>query len=327
MNRFFIFCVLLIFLLSNGVWASPQVESEITILCPWGVGSAENGLLLVLKPLLESETGKSVAIRWETGQGGIAATELAEKMPADGFHYFAGNQAMIMLDIKAEVSSPFRDKMMPVARLTNMTYVLSTSRKMANSAFTNYEELISYTQRNPREIHCGMLSRSGVDGLALEQIFPKNNVVPVQYDSGKQIMSELLNGNIQLWICGIGEIIGLIDRGDLIPLMVLDTHRLKSMPDVPCAKEYGLNMSVNSWCGIWAPVGAPPKETEIFASAIKRSMSNESWKKYLIWSSNNQHGGYMNQQQFENFIENEYGQYTALLTRKGLMKRFYGEMD
>lgn len=308
-------------------WAAQETEDVVTILCPWGVGSAEDGALFVLRPLLEQALNAPVSVQTEAGQGGAQGVEYAVQMPADGNHFFIGNQSMILLDIKAELGHPYRNSMTPLVRLTNMTYILAVSQKMATSAFQNYNELVSYAHRNPGEIICGVLSVSGVDGLALEQLFPQGDVVPKQFDSGKQVMEDLILDQIQLCICGVGEIIGLIDRGDLIPLMVLDSQRLKAMPDVPCAAEYGLEMKASTWIGIWAPAGSDAEKTERFAAAVQEAMKCEEWKRYLIWSSNDQHGGFMNQTQFERFIENEYGRYTALYTRLGRLKRFYGEMD
>ncbi|MDO5377657.1 MAG: tripartite tricarboxylate transporter substrate-binding protein [Clostridia bacterium] len=308
--------------------ADPGAGGEtIAIICPWGVGSVGDGMLCALKPLLEEKLDADVEIRYVEGEGGLRGVRYASEMPADGKHFIFITQSMVINDLKGKIEFPFREAFEPVARLTDAVYILSTSFDTACSLFGSYRDMLAYARSHPGGIACGALSLSGIDGLAMEKLFPDGIVTPVEYDSGKALTQAVLEGEVQMQICCAGEIMGLIERNDLIPLVVLSDERLAMLPDVPCTGELGLNAAVGTWSGLCAPAGTEKEKIERICSALSEIAEDPGWIRYLTMSSYNGRGAFLDTAGFERFLENEYGRYTAFLQQRGLLKRFYGEMD
>lgn len=300
---------------------------SLTIVCPWGVGSSEDDMLCALRPFLEERLNAEVRIINIEGAGGLNGVHDAAGMPADGRHLLFATQSMVLNDLKGRIEQPFRETFAPVARLTDAVYILSTSFETARSLFGSYLDMVNYVELNPGRIRCGTLSLSGIDGLALDKLFPEGGIIPAEYDSGKALTEALLDGDIQLELCCAGEIMGLIQRSDLIPLAVLSDSRLAMLPDVPCTAELGIDAAVSKWSAVFVPAGTDAEQTERLYHALGSISQDPDWVRYLTMSSYNERGAFLDADSFERFLENEYGRYTAFLSRRGLLKRFYGEMD
>lgn len=302
-------------------------RQTLTIVCPWGVGSVGDDMLCALSPLLEEKLGTDVEIRYVEGEGGLSGVYDAARMPADGKTLLFTTQSMVINDLKGKIAFPFREAFEPVARLTDAVYILSTSFDTACSLFGSYRDMLSYVRSNPGKVSCGALSLSGIDGLAMEKLFPDGMIVPVEYNSGKALTEAVLEGEVQMQICCAGEIMGLIERSDLIPLAVLSDTRLAMLPDVPCTAELGLDASVGKWSGLCTPAGTEREQIEAICDALAEIAEDPGWIRFLTMSSYNERGAFLDTAGFERFLENEFGRYTAFLQQRGLLGRFYGEMD
>ena len=71
-------------------------------------------------------------------------------------------------------------------------------------------------------------------------------------------MTGVMGGEVDMVVIGITNAVAQIQAGKVRGLAVLSNARVPSLPDVPTAKEAGIeNFEVTSWYGLLAPAGTP----------------------------------------------------------------------
>src|SRR5690606_2229299 len=81
---------------------------------------------------------------------------------------------------------------------------------------------------------------------------------PVHYKGGSEAMTDVIGGHADLFMSSMTQALPLIRGGQLRGLMVTSAERSEAAPDIPTAKEAGLEgVDVEQWWGILAPAGTP----------------------------------------------------------------------
>ena len=218
--------------------SSWEWERKVTIVCPWGVGGGADGTLRPLQTVLENELGVPVEIVNVEGAGGANGVNYAYKQPADGYTYMLGTQSLIMLDLQKILPMDFKAEFLPVSKLVHSILIVGSSAKAMEGKFTNFDEFIEYAKAQPQELSCGMLTATGADSVAMKQTLAgglgcdvtevEDYVKIVSYSSGSEMSSAMAGDHIHISISGVDEIKGLIDSGDIVPLISLSEERMSS---------------------------------------------------------------------------------------------------
>ena len=58
-------------------------------------------------------------------------------------------------------------------------------------------------------------------------------------------------------------------------------QRLAALPDIPSAKEVGINYQMSIWAGIFAPKGTPKEIVTKLSSALDKALDDSSVRKRL----------------------------------------------
>jgi Tripartite tricarboxylate transporter family receptor len=74
---------------------------------------------------------------------------------------------------------------------------------------------------------------------------------------------------------------GQIGSGAIKAYAVSANERLATPPDVPTAKEAGVNYQMSIWAGIFAPKGTPKAAVDKLAAALNKALDDASVKKRL----------------------------------------------
>jgi tripartite-type tricarboxylate transporter receptor subunit TctC len=63
--------------------------------------------------------------------------------------------------------------------------------------------------------------------------------------------------------------------------VVSANQRLAALPDIPSAKEAGINYQMSIWAGIFAPKGTPKEIIAKLAAALDKALDDPSVRKRL----------------------------------------------
>lgn len=305
-------------------------ERKVTLVCPWGVGGGADGTLRPLQPELEKVLGVPVEIVNVEGAGGANGIDFTNKQPADGYTYVLGTQSHIMLDLQKILPVDFREEFRPVAKLVHSINIIASSKKAMEGKYTNFNEFVTYAKEHPQELTCGMLTATGADSVSLKQTLAgglgcditevEKYVKIVNYSSGAELSSAMVGGHININITGADEIKGLIESGDIVPLISMSEQRMSSFPDIECTGEHNIDSYVGTWRGVLCRKDTPDAAVNAMAAAIKTAWDSAAYQDFMKNAGYLDRPGYADAAEMQTLIDEEYVTFEDYLKGAGLIQ-------
>jgi tripartite-type tricarboxylate transporter receptor subunit TctC len=98
-------------------------------------------------------------------------------------------------------------------------------------------------------------------------------VVDVPFNAA-QVVPSLLGGHVDAVVQLPGALAGLVKAGTVRALVALSGARDPFFPDVPTAREQGMNVSAELWRGVAVPKGTPPRIIARLEDAIRKTVAS-----------------------------------------------------
>ena len=274
----------IVMLMAMAVCASAEFkfERKIDIVCPWGVGGGADSTLRPMANLLQEILGVPVNVVNVEGAAGVNGVEYTYKQPADGYTFMLGTQSLFMQDMSGTTSMSFKEEFQPIDVLVHSINIIVASKKSLDKyGVTNWEELAAYANEHPFEVSVGMLTATGIDGASLGQAIGDMMLLETPYSGGSEVNSALVGGHCDLAITGTDEVAGLVESGDIVPLLALCENRMSIYPDMQCSGELGIESYMGPWRAIFAKKGTPQEAIDAMVAAIEEARVRPEWQEFL----------------------------------------------
>jgi tripartite-type tricarboxylate transporter receptor subunit TctC len=294
------------------------------------VGGGADGTLRPLQPLLQDILGVPVEIVNVEGAGGANGINFAYRQPADGYTYTLTTQSIILLDLQKILPFDYQKELTPVAKLVHSTNLLIASRRAMTGKYSNFREMVAYAKAHPQELSCGMLTATGQDSVSMKQTLAAalgvsipdvdKFIKTVSYGGGAELSAAMVGGHLTLGVAGAEEIRGLVESGDIVPLIAMSENRVSAVPDVPCTKELGINSYIGSWRAIYARTGTPQAAVDAMAAALKQAWDMPAYQDFMRQSGYLDRAGYATQQETLALQASEYTVFQQYLKDINILK-------
>jgi tripartite-type tricarboxylate transporter receptor subunit TctC len=96
----------------------------------------------------------------------------------------------------------------------------------------------------------------------------------VAYRGTGPAMNDLIGGHVDYFCEQSVSVTEQVKSGAIKAYAVSATERLASLPDVPTAKETGVNYVMSIWAGIFAPKGTPAPVVAKLADALDKALDD-----------------------------------------------------
>lgn len=252
--------LLLIGVMIAPVCAQSYPNKPIRLLLPYAAGGSADVLGRLIGQKLAERLGQPVVPENRAGAAGNISYEILATARPDG--YTIGLCSGVLTTspslYKKLNYDPIKD-FTPISLLAQMPLVLVIRPSLPA---TNLKELVDYARANPGKLNYASSGIGTPPQLATELLksLAKINVVNVAYKGAGQMMTALMGNEVDLVVLGSGAAMPGIQAGKVKALAVLRNSnvRLPSLPDVPTAKEAGIeNLDVASWFGMLVPAETP----------------------------------------------------------------------
>ena len=279
-------CLVLVVIMTLAIAACAgaefKFERKIDIVCPWGVGGGADSTLRPMASLLQEILGVPVNVVNVEGAAGVNGVEYTYKQPADGYTFMLGTQSLFMQDMAGTTSMSFKEEFQPIDVLVHSINIIVASKKSLDKyGVANWEELANYANENPFAVSVGMLTATGVDGASLGQAIGDMMLLETPYSGGSEVNSALVGGHCDLAITGTDEVSGLVESGDIVPLLALCENRMSIYPDMQCSGELGIESYMGPWRAIFAKKGTPQEAIDAMIAAIEEARVRPEWQEFL----------------------------------------------
>ena len=232
--------------------------------------------------LLQDKLGVPCEVQNVEGGSGVNGVEYTLKQPADGYTFMLGTQSLYLQDMMGNISVDFKTEMQPIDVLVHsINFIVASKSNMEKYGVSNWTELTKYIQEHPYEVTVGMMTATGVDGMCFEIATEGLEVSVVTYADGSEVNSDLAGGHVDLAVGGYDDVSGLIESGDVMPILVFCEHRLSIFPECECTADVGIDSYAGPWRAIFAKNGTPEGAMNALIAAIEEARQDPTWQQFL----------------------------------------------
>ena len=130
----------------------------------------------------------------------------------------------------------------------------------------------------------------------------------------------MVGGHININITGADEIKGLIESGDIVPLISMSEERMSSFPDIECTGEHNIDSYVGTWRGILCRKDTPDAAVNAMAAAIKTAWDSAAYQDFMKNAGYLDRPGYADAAEMQTLIDEEYVTFEDYLKGAGLIQ-------
>lgn len=247
------FCAALLVL--PAAQAQTYPTKTIRLILPFAGGTDTVGRLVAGK--MSEALGQQIVPDPRVGATGNIGFLAASKAPADGYTIVVGAVPVLTNPhVNPAVGYDFKD----FAPISLLATIPNTIVVHPSVPVKNMRELISLARANPGKIAYGSGGFGSANHLASEllQLTTKIKFTHVPYRSATFGLAGSIAGEVDMVIVVISSALPFIKSGRMRPLVMLDTQRNPTVPDVPTSAETGLpGLIAVNWYGLLAPAGTP----------------------------------------------------------------------
>ena len=250
-------------ILLAGVTASPlsaqtYPNRPIRFIFPFPPGGPTDILGRIIGQKLAERLGQPVVPENKPGAGANIGLEIGAKAKPDGYTITLASPSLsISPTLYKKLNYDSVKDFAPISLVAEIPNVLLVP---SSSPIKSLKELIAYAKANPGKLNFGSGGIGTSNHLASELLktLAQINIVHVPYKGSNQAMIGMMGGEVGMVVVGIPPSQGQIKAGKVRALAVLSEERLPAFPNIPTAKEAGIdNFEVTTWYGILAPAGTP----------------------------------------------------------------------
>jgi tripartite-type tricarboxylate transporter receptor subunit TctC len=255
-----------------------------TIVVPFGVGSALDLIARIIGPRLAEQLGQPVLVENVSGGGGMTAAARVANAPPDGYQILHGGVDVMSMNqtlYKKPLYNALTD-FVPIGLVGDQAMVL-----LARNDFpaNDMQEFIAYTKAN----HAKMQFGSGGAGSGAHLNCLRVNaaigvdVTHISYRGSAQAFQDLFAGRIDYY-CALGAAAsGPIENKSAKGIAILTRDRSPLFPSLRSAHEQGLtNFHADFWTGLFVPRGTPEPVVQKLNQALQQTLNTPSVQERLL---------------------------------------------
>ncbi len=278
MTRWPFFLIALTPFFAIGIAAAQTYPAKsIRLVVPFPPGGGTDLVARTVAQKMHETLGQQAIVDNRSGANGIIGTDLVAKAPADGY--------TVLITIASHAINPtlysklpydtLKD-LAPVSLLAQYPFVITVHPSVPAKTL---KELIAFAKSRPGQLsyassgngsgpHLGMELFKGMAGIDL---------VHVPYKGAGQAMTDLISGQVQVFLNNFLAGTQMIRAGKLRALAVTSSKRSPVSPLLPTVGEAGLpGYVVMGWYGMFVPAATPaPVIATLHAGAVKAIRSKE----------------------------------------------------
>jgi len=292
----------------------PQGHSiEITVLFP--AGSSADVTARLLAEGMAKQLSTSVIVVNRPGAGGAIGYRYVAGQKTDGYSLVWNSNSISTTYHSGQLPFDYR-AFDPVARVLIESPVLAVR---SESKWRTLADFIDDAKARPGKLtvgNSGVGSHTHISSVALFKAAGAE-VIDVPFGAA-QVMPSLLGGHIDAVVQLPAALTAQVKSGQVRVLAALVAKRDPALPDVPTAREQGVDVALEAWRGIAVPKGTPKAVIAGLESAIRKTTESpefvEGCEKLGV------HPAFMSATEFSDLIAKEDTELARLMRLVGLKK-------
>src|ERR1041384_6054293 len=255
---------------------------NVRVVIPFTAGGAPDVLMRLVGQALQEKWGQGVVIENRAGGNTMVGTVAVTKSAPDGYTLLLAADQTFVLNPLLYASLPYSMKELDaVALIASIPHMLAGANKVPVS---NVKELIALAKAKPDTITFGTTGAGTIQRIATEFFAGIAGVklVHVPYKGANETMMGILQGEIDMTINGMSNILPYVSGDKLKALAVSTAERNPLAPNIPTMQEAGVpGYTSQGSFGLFAPAGTPREIRDKVATDVGEVLARPEIKKAL----------------------------------------------
>ncbi len=269
-------------LATTSAHAQTWPAKPVRLIVPFPAGGGTDAIAREVANKLQS-SGYTFVVENRPGSGGNLGVDAAAKSAADGYSFVIGQTSNLAINPSLYAKLPYE----PVKDLTPVSLVASAPLAIvigANSPYKTLADVIQAAKAKPGSLNYATSGNGTVAHLATESLQKEAGVklVHIPYKGAAQGATDVISGQVQLYVSSIPTLIGHIKNGKMRALAVTSAKRADDLPNVPTIAESGYKgFDAVTWFGILGPANLSKGVVAKFNADINKALNDAELKKKL----------------------------------------------
>lgn len=269
-------------LLPAGAQAQNYPSRPITVIVPFPAGGPSDVVARIVTEAMSKQLGQSMVIENVGGAGGTLGSGRVATADPDGYTLLAGSMGS---HVAAPVLTPNirydseRD-FIPVGLTADAPAVIVARKDFPAKTM---KEFVAYVKANGdkvKQAHGGVGASSHMACLLFNT---QAGLKPTQiaYKGTGPAMNDLIGGHVDFFCEQSVSVAEQVRSGTIKAFGVSTNDRMDALPEVPAAKDGGVNFQMSVWAGIFAPKGTPKEVVQKLSVALDKALDDPTVIKRL----------------------------------------------
>ncbi|SDO43966.1 Tripartite-type tricarboxylate transporter, receptor component TctC [Rhodoferax sp. OV413] len=255
----------------------------IRVIVPFPAGGGTDIIAREVVNKVATTQGWTLVIDNKPGSGGNLGVDAAAKAAPDGYTVVLGQTSNLAINPTLYPKLPYNPEkdLAPVGLVASAALVLVVA---ADSPYKTLADVVAAAKAKPGALNYASSGNGTVAHLATEQ-FQKTagiQLTHVPYKGAAQGATDLIGGQIQMYVSSVPTLIGHIRNGKMRALAVTSLKRNADLPNVPSMDESGYKgFEAVTWFGLAGPAAMPKEAISKLNTAFNQALANPEVKKKL----------------------------------------------
>jgi tripartite-type tricarboxylate transporter receptor subunit TctC len=299
------------------VRAQDYPSRSITVIVPFPPGGASDVVARIVTNEMSKTLGQSIIIENVSGAGGTLGSARAAAAAPDGYTLLAAAMGshvaapVLTPNVKYDPATDF----VPIGITAHSPAVIIARKDFPAQDLKEFVAMLRQQGDALKQAHGGIGASSHMACLLFTAEIGAQPTL-VAYRGSGPALNDLVGGHVDFMCEQSVSVADQVLAGSVKAYAVSAGERLAMLPNVPTAKEAGINYEMSVWAGLFAPRGVPSEIIAKLADALDKALDEPLVRETLA-----KLGGTIpakaerNPPAFDRFVRSEIARWAPILTK------------
>jgi tripartite-type tricarboxylate transporter receptor subunit TctC len=269
--------------IASSAAAQSWPTKPVRLIVPYPPGGLTDVLARGLAVEIQKVWGQPLVVENRPGASQMIGAEAIARAAPDGYTIGMLDKTPLAINpflFRKLAYDPLKD-FQPIMNLVQTSQVLVVNPSVKAGTL---QEFIAAAKEKPGSINYGTFGPGSITHLDTEALSRLAGIklTHIPYKGIAEVLPAVMSGQIQMALSGIPPTLPHIKSGKLKALAVASDKRLPVLPDVPTFAEAGVDLSSNSWFGLFGPAGLPKPIVDRIVADFGRILSQEEFDRKFV---------------------------------------------
>lgn len=303
-------------LVTNGAKAQAYPTGPITVVVPFAAGSGTDAVARVVMQKLSDQLKKPVLVDNRPGASAQIAAQYVAKAKPDGYTLFMTTNTSHSANpglYKNLKYDPIKD-FTPIARIGELPFIVAVNNDVPAKTL---QEFIDYAKVNKGKLSYATPNSTSLVASETIKRMAGIDLLGIPYKSSPQAMTDLIGGQVQVYVTDLGSGMSMLQSGKVRPLATTTAAPLKLFPNVPPVAQTIKGFDLTSWNGVFGPAGMPKDIVEKLSTELQTAVADTEVQHKLaqlgfeVWPSKTSG-------EFSKYVSDQLAHWTSLIKQANI---------